>query len=428
MASHFNNAPAVKTCPPDIKAERQKICKTKGFTDNQWYCHLARQTVFFSAFSNLPFARNEAVETAHGIFKLAPHILQGYGTGLEKSTMDENMISGIISLEHVKSLDDYPDKWSLQGTDIFDNPNLPPLRIKVAILEKAPDEKGRFSAILILSTHSMFEGVDATSLARSRSVRRGAVTKKPAPVSMIKRFGYESLAAALAPLQLLAAFLFAPRTGDVGFKTLVISRSKLRLGATKLGISQQALIFALASYAINGKEKLFSKKCLSTLYADLNQSSHFKTNDEFFQFRMIDLDLLVKEDFADFALGVAKALQKTQNSNRSHTQTLLNAMFGMHRRLYSLFPFLYTPQLFRFSAGYDFTLSLTPPQHIGEGLTKRLMEPVFTGTYHPGFNMCVFSPGRTFVTFSFSLRQRYLNNVENIPVLLDNLLLSRSSP
>ncbi len=422
MTSYSGNAPTVKNSLTGKNSEQKTADLTAGFTDNQWYCHLARQTVFFSAFSNRPFAMEEASATVHEIFTLAPHILQNYNIDFKEGTLEKNMLSNIISLEQAENLDDFPDKWSMVGNEIFDNPSLPPLRIKVAMLKNGPDEKGRFAAVLILSTHSMFEGVDAASLARSRSVERGAVTKKPASISGIKRFGYTALAALLAPLQLLAAFLFAPRTGDVGFKTLALSRSDLRIGANKLGISQQALMFALASFAINGKEGLFSKKSLSTLYADLNQTSDYKTNDEFFQFRMIDLDLKVEESFADFALGVAKALQQVQNGDKSHTQTLLNAMFGMHRRLHSYFPFLYTAQLFRFSAGYDFTLSLAPPQQLAGGLTNGLIEPVFTGTYHPGFNMCVFSPGRTYVTFSFSLRQRYLKNVDNIPALLKQLL------
>jgi len=422
VTSHSGNAPIIENGLNYKKPKLKPSDFTTGFTDNQWYCHLARQTVFFSAFSNRPFAMDEAVEIVREIFTLAPHILQNYNADFTEDTLDENMLSSIISLEQTANLDEFPDKWSMKGDEIFDNSELPPLRVKVAMLKNGPDEKGRFAALLILSTHSMFEGVDATSLARSRRVQRGAVTKKPASISKTKKLGNTVLAALLAPLQLLAAYLFAPRTGDVGFKSLVISRSHLRTAANKLEISQQALIFALASFALNGKERVFSKKSLSSIYADLSQTDDFKTNDDFFQFRLINLNMPVKENFEDFALGVAKALQQAQSGNKSDTQSFLNAMFGMHRRIHSFFPSLYTPKLFRFTAGYDFSLSLAPPHHLAGNLTKGLVEPVFTGTYHPGFNVCVFSPGRTYVTFSFALRQRYLKNVENIPVLLEQLL------
>ncbi len=47
-------------------------------------------------------------------------------------------------------------------------------------------------------------------------------------------------------------------------------------------------------------------------------------------------------------------------------------------------------------------------------MTMGLVEPVFTGTYHPGFNMCVFAPGRKFVTFNFGLRAKHLDKVDDI--------------
>jgi len=394
---------------------------TAHFTDNQWYCHLARQTVFFSAVANRNFTKEDGYEIAREIINLAPHVLENDFSEVDDSLLDEGKLEQIVSLEKVSDLRGFPDRWSMAGNDIFEQTDIAPFRVKIAVLENGPDEKGRFAAVLILSTHAMFEGVDAATLARSRSIKRGAVTKKPDPVSRLKKAGFTFLAAILAPLQLLAAALFAPRIGDVKFKSLTLERNRLRQAANRLGIRQQSLIFALASFALNEGGAGFSKKSISSLYADLSKTEDFKTNDDFFQFRMIDLNLPVMEDFSDFARNVEQALTKAEEGDKNHTQILLNAMFGMHRLLHSVFPFLYNAQLFRYSAGYDFSLSLAPPQRLEGKLTDGLIEPVFTGTYHPGFNACVFVPGRKFVTFNFSLRAKHIKNIENIPYLLEQL-------
>ncbi len=46
--------------------------------------------------------------------------------------------------------------------------------------------------------------------------------------------------------------LLAPVPKPFGFKTLAISRHRLRLLANKLGVRQRSLYFALVTYALNG--------------------------------------------------------------------------------------------------------------------------------------------------------------------------------
>ena len=412
--------PAATDLPLKSRPGRGPADITANFTDNQWYCHLARQTVFFSAFSNGPYGMKQALATVRHIIRLAPHILKACGFE-NPDSIDDELLSSIMSFEKVADLDAFPDRWTMVDHSMFDDTSLPPLRMKVAMLENGPDERGRFAAILILSTHSMFEGMDASNLARSRPIERGAVTRMPDPVSRFQKLGFLALSAALAPLQLMAAFLFAPRVADIKFRSLVMDRSRLRALAGRLGITQQALIFALAAFALGTGNRVFPKKSARILYADLSKTGDFRTNDEFFQFRMIELRLRMEKDFPAFAMNVSNALKQAESGSKHRTQTLLNAMFGMHRRLHRVFPFFYGPRLFRFSAGYDFSLSLAPPQRLGGDLTGGLVEPVFTGPHHPGFSTCVFSPGRTHVTFCFSLRQKYLKNIDTIPELLHRI-------
>ncbi|HHB82583.1 MAG TPA: hypothetical protein ENK61_03830 [Devosia sp.] len=388
------------------------------FTDNQWYCHLARQTVYFSAYSLEDFTREHAIELARNITTLAPQLLSSYKRDEPGAPLCDKVLEEIISVEKVTDLSPYPNKWSMVGQDIFERADLPLFRIKVAALNEGKDPQGNAAMILVLSTHSLFEGDDAVKLSRSQPVTRSPVTARPSPVSRFKKLSYRMLAGVLAPIQLLAAHTLAPRVADVGFRSIVFERAKIRRVAAELEIRQQSLMFALATFALNDGGRGFSKKSISTIYADLSRNEDFQTNDDYFSFRMIDLKLKVEDDFETYAKGVEAALQVAEAGDKAATQLLLNAMFAAHRWLNERFSFLYTPQLFRFSAGYDMTLSMVPPQRMGGGMTMGLVEPVFTGTYHPGFNMCVFAPGRKFVTFNFGLRAKHLDKVDDIIRLL----------
>ncbi len=409
---------------------------TAEFTDNQWYCHLARQTVFFCAYSVEALDLDGAKKLAANITRLAPHLLGGFIRTDAKAALSGDILSQIVSVQETDNLDQFPNLWSMNGDEIFDNNTLPLFRVRVATLkegtnkqgtdkkgrdEKGRDEKGRRSVILVLACHSLLEGTDATNLSRSQTVERGAVTAKPKSISGLRKFGYRAMTAVLAPLQLVAANLFANRKADISHKSLVIERKQLRAAANNMGVNQQALMFSLATFAINNGGEGFSKKAISTLYADLSKSADFQTNDDFFSFRMIDLKLPVHTDFKTFVRSVDDEIKKAEGGNKSATQILLNSMYGAHRWIHSIFPFLYTAQLFRFTAGYNMTLSLVPPQRLAGALTRGMVEPVYNGTFHPGINSCVFTPGREYVTFSFSLRAKHLDTLEKIPELLQSL-------
>lgn len=395
----------------DIKAD---------FTDNQWYCHLARQTVFFSAYSVEKIGDVEAIAFAHNITKLAPYLLSSFERTNPGAPLSDEVLKEIIHIEQVEDLDGYPDKWPMVGSDIFEQAHLPMFRIKVASL-KTPDAAGNSAAILVLSTHSLFEGADAVRLSRSQPISRDKTIAKPSASSKIEKIFNSTRAMFLAPLQVVAAHILAPRVADVGFKSVVIERVRVRKVAASLGIRQQSLLFALATFALNDGGKGFSKKEITTIYADLNKTSDVQTNDSFFQFRMIDLKLAVMDDFATYARALDENVKAVEQGDKSATQRFLNAMFGAHRWFQSKFPWMYSAQLFRFTAGYDITLSMVPPQRMGGTMTMGLTEPVTTGTYHPGFNMCVFAPGRKFVTISFCLRAKPLKNVDKVIELFDKI-------
>jgi len=411
-----------------FKSPTRKSAKTKSleralatFTDNQWYCYQARQTVFFTAFSQEATSLADLKKMAANLCDLAPQLSDCFTGVSDGAVMSEEVLAEITSLEQVETLENYPENWDMAGNEIFDNPGLPMFRVKAVVLPDGPDGKGRRSAILILSIHALFEGADSALLSRSRPVEREAVAEKPDPKPFWRRVYFFALASILTPLQLLGAWILAPHSSDVGYRAFSIERDKLRRIAARLNISQRNLMFAVSTFVLNDKGKGFSRRKISTMYADLNSTSNVQTNDSFFQFRMIGVKFAVSNDFETFARIVDREILRAEERDLSATQSLLNAMFAMHRRFYAAMPFLYSARVYRFNAGYHLTLSLVPPQRLGGELTGQMMEPIFCGTFHPGFNMCVFAPGREHMTFNFSLYRRHLAKVEKIKQFLDQL-------
>ncbi len=391
------------------------------FTNNQWYCHQARQTVFFTAFTNEVTDLAKLKKIAARLAVLAPQLTTGFIGACPFEPLEDNILSRICQIDPVDDLAAYPESWELAGGDIFAQGDLPLFRVKAVTLRNGADPQGRRAAIVVLATHALLEGADSSLLSRSRSVPRGAVTARPDKTPLLHRLRYGATAAVLVPLQLLAAYLLAPRTVEIGYRALAIEKERIRRAAAALNVSRRTLMFALVAHGLNDGGGGFSRRGIKAIYADMDAVSEARTNDTFFQFRMIDAKLGVREDFAEFVEEVDQVLTSAEHKDMNATQSLLNAMFSMHRRLSGLMPFLYTKRFYRFTAGYHLTLSLVPPQRLGGELTKDLMEPVYCGTRHPGINMCVFSPGRTFITFNFCLHRSLLPNVDKISALLDEI-------
>ena len=416
----------VETNPKEAEAlpiplEAVSLNPHADFTNNQWYCHQARQTVFFTAFTDeiTDLAKLKQIAARLGV--LAPQLTTGFVGARPFEPLEDNVLSRICQIDTVDDLNVYPENWELDGADIFADKDLPLFRVKAVTLREGSHSNGRRTAVLVLATHALLEGADSSLLSRSRSVPRGEVTGKPDKTPLLHRLRYGATAAALVPLQLFAAYFLAPRTVDIGFRALAFERERIRRAAANLNISRRTLMFALVAYGLNDGGRGFSRRSIKAIYADMDALSEARTNDAFFQFRMIDAKLRVCNDFAEFAREVDEVLTRAEDKDMNATQSLLNAMFSMHRRLCSVMPFLYTKRFFRFSAGYHISLSLVPPQRLGGELTKDLLEPVYCGTHHPGLNMCVFSPGRTHITFNFCLHRAILPNVDRIADLLDEI-------
>jgi len=396
------------------------------FSDNQWYYYQARHTVFFTAFTKNEMNKEALVDIAKDLVSLAPQLLTGFKNVGNGKDFPREILETICSIKTVDSLEEYPDKWDNEAKEIFNSNNKPLFRIKAVVRKNGADKDGHKTMLIVQSTHAIIEGADASLLSQSKIVSQKTSNETTQKTSFLTRFSYGCAAALIAPLQTLAAQIMVPKNHNMSYKTILVEQKKLRKIAKSLGISRRALMFALVAYGLNNgskknDKKAFSKRIVSIVYADMNTTRDVKVNSDYFKFHAMIAKFKVKNDFKSFAIEAEKTLNRVEAKNPSAAQDFFNAIFKAHRFYKKIFPFIYTSKTFRFSSGYHLNLSLTPPQRLNGTFTKNFIEPVYCGAFHPGLNVCVFSPGRTKVSFNFSMSEHHLKNVEKIVDLIDEL-------
>jgi hypothetical protein len=390
-----------------------------SFTDVQWYCYQARQTVYFSAFSELAYDLEDVMDLARNLVTHAPQLTTGYAGARPGQPLDAETLGALVQLEKVDSLVGYPERWSPVAAPFSARPDLPLFRIRVAVLKEAADAKGRRACLQVLSTHALMEGVDSALLTRSQTSDHDDM---PAPVTPYFKQALANVSAMLiAPVQLVLASIMAPHEVDYDQRMLVMDRGSIRKVAQALGVRQRSLMFALVAYTLNDGGAGFSKRALSCTYTDLDTANTQARTDPFFRFRLMEAKFKVRPDFTDFAKGVDAEMGRVEARDSSATQRQISALFGVHRRLKKWLPFVYSDRIFRFTGFYHMDLSLVPPHRLSGALAEGLIEPVFCGSYHEGMNVCVFAPGRKDVTLSFNMRREHLRQVDKILPLLGAL-------
>jgi hypothetical protein len=391
-----------------------------GFTDNQWYYHQAHHTVFFSAFSKEETDKDTLISLAKNLITLAPQLLAGFDNVKDAKDFPEEILAKICSIKMVDSFDNHPNEWDFEGRDIFSSINLPLFRLKAVIRKNGADAQGRHAMILMLSTHALIEGADASLLTSSKMSKQLCEDKlKKAP--FLTRVYYKVIASFIAPLQVLAAEISVSKKHDVENMSFVIDNKKLRRIAKSLNISRRTLMFASVAYALNDDGKAFSKRNISIVYTDMDTVRDYTINTDYFKFHAMSAKFKVKENFKAFVQNAANSLEHEETKNPNASQDFLDAIFGAHRFFKKYIPFIYSDKTFRFSAGYHLNLSLTPPQRLNGSFTKKLIEPVYCGAMNPGLNVCVFVPGRTQTSFNFAMSKRHLKNVYKVEALLNDL-------
>ena len=390
------------------------------FTDHQWYCHQARQTVYFAACSAEALDREALTVLAADIARNIPELGALY-TALNGRALTREALEDVVSSQEVDDLDVYPDAWDMSGKDIFTRNDLPMLRLRAAVRRGGPDANGRRSVLSVLSTHALFEGADSALLSRSQATSHTALAAPQVRHSALRRWRDRLVSAVLGPAQLLTALLIAPRHVDIACRSLVFDRERIRRVSAALGLRQRSLMFALACFALNDGGKGFSRRRISAIYASMDMRTRAGFDGAYFRHWMTEAGFRVSDDFLTFAKTVEAEIDRLEQTDQRLTHGLLGAVFAAHRRMRRWLPFLYSDRIFRFAGFYHVNLSVTPPHRLQGPMAANMMEPLFAGSFHPGLNMCIFVPGRSHVTFNFAVHDRHLGRIAAIPALLDAL-------
>ena len=413
-------APVVLDARDTVAPLPAPVAAFARFTDHQWYFHQARQTVYFACFFDTVPDHEGLTDLAEDVVRHIPELGALY-QDLTGKPLTREALSRIVTIEETDDLDAYPDAWDMSGSDVFARHDLPMLRIRTAIRRGGPDDKGRHAAFLVVSTHALFEGADSALLSRSQPAGHADLAPSTHRHSFWRRMYYAGAATLLGPLQLLLALVIAPRRVDRNCRSLVFERERLRRLAAKLGLRQRGLMFALALFALNDGGKGYSKKKISATYAAIDMRGRAGSEGAYFRHWVTEAGFRVSQDFMTFAKTVEAEIDRLEKDDKRATQGLLHAVFGAHRVMRRYVPFLYSDRIFRFAGFYQVNLSVTPPHRLQGPLTRNMVEPIHAGSFHPGFDMCIFVPGRKLVTFNFALSNKRIGRIAAIPALVEAL-------
>lgn len=390
------------------------------FTDFQWFLYKSRNTVYFTAYSEKQFNREELLELAGNMVTLAPQLTHGFVGAKPGQPLAKHVLEAVTSLDEVDDFDGYPDKWLEPGLEVFDHKDLPLFRMKAIVRRDGPDSEGRAAMLIVRSSHALMEGSDSALLSRSMNSGHGTMSSTTNKVPFKQRLSYALIAAFAAPFHMVMAHLMSPPQQEMGFKSLKFDRAQIRRVSNKLGVNQRALMFGLVMHSLNRGGKGFSEEQIKSVYTTLDTDRR-DADDDFFRVRTINAEFDVKPDLKDFIAHIDERVTEVESKDTTQMQFVLNATFKTHRFLCKIFPFLYGDRFFRYNGGYDIVLTLVPPHRMYGNLTAGLMEPVYCGSYHPGTNLCTFVPARKHVTFNFSMPKNHLEPADEIQSLLDAL-------
>jgi hypothetical protein len=229
-----------------------------------------------------------------------------------------------------------------------------------------------------------------------------------------------ALGAVLAGLHLVAGNLATLRPGPYGFVSRAFPRPIFRELAQRFGVSQRALLYALAMHTIFDLEGPGKKRRISSTYSVLDEQLG-AGSDSYMRMQMRFATFTTAPDFGAFVRSVEAKLKASEGRAPGFASTVTARGLHAHRGLSRLMPFAYTQNVFRLLP-YDVVLGLIPPHRLAGGLTEALVEPIYAGAALDGANACVIVPNRRFVTFNFYLQRHLLPRISRLDQQLGALI------
>ena len=396
------------------------------FTDFQWFLLTGRDTVFFTAFSKSRFDDTMLQDLVAKMVSLAPQLTHGFKGAKPGYPFPQRILEEITSVEEVDSFEGYPDKWLSASQDVFEHPDLPLFRVMVANLKGGPDAQGRSSIIQVRSAHCLMEGSDAALLTRSQTANHGIQSNKGKTERALKRFRQGFRGTMMAWIYAIAGNLVNAPERKLFYRTLAISRHRARVLANKLGIRQRSLYFALVTYALHSERDRRVKEKLITAAYTMLDTKRTASDDDFFRVRALEAKFPFIPDFVTYAKAVDTEIGAAEDKDITKFQLTILAMMRALRSLSRRFPWMVNDKVWRLQgATADMVLTLVPPHRTMGPLTDWMMEPIYCGAFHQSTNISTFCPGREYMTISFVVEQRHLENIDRIEKLIGDLEAGR---
>ena len=123
-----------------------------------------------------------------------------------------------------------------------------------------------------------------------------------------------------------------------------------------------------------------------------------------------------------YAKAVDAEMGASENKDITKFQLTILAMMGALRSLSRTFPWMVNDKVWRLQGTTgDMVLTLVPPHRTMGPLTDWMIEPIYCGAFHQSTNISTFCPGREYMTISFVVEERHLENIDRIEKLIADL-------
>jgi len=278
------------------------------------------------------------------------------------------------------------------------------------------------SIIQVRSAHCLMEGSDAALLTRSQTANHGIQSDKSNRIGLLKRITGAIPGYLMASMLAVAGNLMNPPERPLAFRTLALPRQAIRALASKLGVRQRSLYFALVTYALHSeKDRRVREKFITANYTMLD-TNRTASDDDFFRVRALEARFPFNANFRDYAKAVDAEMSTSESKDITKFQLTVLAMMGALRKLGRYMPWMINEKVWRVQGTQgDLVLTLVPPHRTMGPLTDWMIEPIYCGAFHQSTNIVTFCPGREFMTLSFVVEHRHLESIGRIQQLIDQL-------
>ncbi len=407
---------------PDPAKVGLGVAKQFPFSDLQWYLNKARNTVYLAAESDVALSEKDLHDIAGFFMKLAPQLhCKADGKGGRHVVVDIDPKS-ICTYALTDDLDKSLAAFISENQAVYSDPDLPNFRACCYTLvnPKVGEPK---SLCVFSSSHALMEGSESARVMRLRQSVHNA-DQASAKLGILGKSAITIAGIILAPVLLAASFFSRKDTRNSSCVVIELDRKSVKKLALMHGVRQRSILFSLPLFGLRLADTLPNRTTKKKQLISYTTLPDTKTTleDPALNLRMQVEQIRSATDYATQVQIVEDVLSR-EDTKEIYSQAFYNSILGVHRKLHSVFPFLYGPRFFNY-VPYDFVLSLLPPHVAGGVLGKVFGRSIYCGSYIPGANTCVFVPYRNGISLNLYVDQSTLENMDAFMGFLEGLGIS----